>query len=134
MERTPPWIRASHLHCVLHAYLRRYIHLRYLTVHPALHFIEKIRSIVAFSIRAGRSVAPMKSGFSLKLTKPLGLFLAKQADLVISCHLSYLSFFKLSVIKKVTPIVFWRLKNDKEILYNRVPHILHPIRKGYSSP
>ena len=134
MERTPPWIRAAHLFCVLHAYLRRHIHLRYLTVHPALHFIEKIRSIVAFSIRAGRSVAPMKSGFSLKLTKPLGLFLAKQADLVISCHLSYLSFFKLSVIKKVTPIVFWRLKNDKEILYNRVLHILHPIRKGYSSP
>ena len=130
MEKTPPWIWASHLFCVPHAYLRRNIHLRYLTVHPALHFIEKIRSIVAFSIRAGRSVAPMKSGFSLKLTKPLGLFLAKQAALEISCHLSYLSFFKLSVIKKVTPIVFWRLKNDKEILYNRLPPYSSSHQKG----
>ena len=70
MERTPPWIRASHLHCVLDAYLRRHIHLRYLTVHPALHFIEKIRSIVAFSIRAGRSVAPIEFVVTVKSDYP----------------------------------------------------------------
>lgn len=71
--------------------------------------------------QSGKKRGPYEVGLLLEVDKAPWIVFSQTSR---SCdQLSFILsiFFKLSVMQKVTPIVFWRLKNDKEILYNRLP-------------